>query len=113
MSPTVSEALSVIVGGEYYQIYKGFYTSVNTDNGVRRLSTTNENQALAIQGVTLYKKSSRPFKLAITYCINLIYEYLANQVERLNSANPMVLTSKFTFYSRRDLKSVDVGLQTI
>ena len=83
MSPTVSEALSVIVGGEYYQIYKGFYTSVNTDNGVRRLSTTNENQALAMQGVT-FQKGGRPFKLAITNCINLIYEYLANQVERLN-----------------------------
>ena len=27
------------------QIYKGFYSSVNTDNGTRRLSATNKNQA--------------------------------------------------------------------
>ncbi len=41
------------------QLHKGFYSSVNTDNGARRLSATNENQTLSLGAK---RRGYRPFR---------------------------------------------------
>ncbi len=45
-APTVGEPLSVVVEGEnYFRYIQRILLTVNTDNGARRQSATNENQA--------------------------------------------------------------------